>query len=136
MKTLIAYYSYTGHTKKIAESLAKKESADIVEIKGESRPGVIRAYTAGCYAALRGLSWPIKPLGADMSKYDNLILMAPVWANNPPPFFNAALESLPAGKTVSVKMVAASGKSKCRKRLQAAIKAKGSELVSFEDIKG
>jgi len=40
-----------------------------------------------------------------------------------------------SGKTVVVKMVSASGKSKCRERLDAAIKNRGSLLESFEDIK-
>ncbi len=135
VKTLILYYSYTGHTKKIAESLPAMEGAKIIEIKAIKRPNVLVAYTAGCYAAMRAKSWPIQALEADLSEYDHLILLAPVWANNPAPFFNAVLERLPAGKTVSVKMIAASGKSNCKERIEATIKEKGCALVSFEDIK-
>jgi flavodoxin len=135
MKTLVMYYSYSGHTKKIAEALAAKEPADIVEIKEAKRPGVFKAYTAGCVAALRGKGWPISPLGADLAAYGRLALLSPIWANNPPPFVNAALELLPEGKTVSIKMVSASGKSNCRKRLEAALDAKNCKLESFEDIK-
>jgi len=43
--------------------------------------------------------------------------MAPVWADNPPPAFNALLEKLPAGKSITVKMVSASGRSNCQARL-------------------
>lgn len=135
MKTVVIFYSYSGSTKAIAGELAAKESADIIEIKDAKRPGKLKAYTAGIIASIRGKAWPINPLGADLTKYDRLILLAPVWADNPPPAFNAFLEKLSGGKTVSVKMVSASGKSNCKDRLEASIKGKGSILERFEDIK-
>ena len=135
MKTLVIFYSYSGHTKVIARELAAKEAADIVEIKDVKRPGKIKAYTLGILAVAKGKAWPAMPLSADPAEYDRLILLAPVWANNPPPAVNGFLERLPEGKTVSVKMISASGKSGCKERLEAIIKAKGGELESFEDIK-
>ena len=135
MNTLVLFYSYSGKTKANAEELAVKESAAIVEIKDTKRPGKLKAYTAGCFSAMKGKSWPIDPLHVNLAEYDRLILLAPIWANNPPPAFNAFLELLPKGKTVAVKMVSASGKSKCRERLDAIIKNRGSIMESFEDIK-
>ena len=135
MKTLVLYYSYTGHTKKIAEELAALDSADTVEIKEAKRPSVLKAYTAGCIAAMRSKSWPIQPLDVDYTKYERLIMLAPIWANNPPPAFYAAMEQLPGGKAVILKMVAASGKSNCKEKLEAVIKAKGSSMENFEVIK-
>ena len=135
MKTLVIYYSYTGHTREIATALAKSESADIMEVKAEKHPGKLKAYLAGCFAARRGKAWPIQPLDADLAAYERLILMSPVWASCPPPFVHAVLEQLPAGKIVSVKMIAASGKSGCKDRIEAVIKAKGCTMGSFEEIK-
>ena len=135
MKALILYYSYTGNARKFAEASAKKDNFDIAEIKSAKRPGKFKAYTLGCFATLSGKSWPIQPLEKDMTAYDSLVLFTPVWASNPPPFVNAVLEQLPAGKTIAVKMVSASGKSNCKEKLEAKIKAKGSEMESFEDIK-
>ena len=135
MKTLVIFYSYTGHTKTIAQQLAAEESADVMEIVDTARPGVLRAYVAGCFAAIRGKSWPIQPQNPDLSAYDRLILLSPVWASNPPPAVNAILDSLPNGKSIAVKMVSASRRSNCKARLEAGIKAKGSVLESFEDIK-
>lgn len=135
MKTLIIFYSYTNHTKKLAKELAGKESADIMEIKDKKRPGKLKAYSFGCFAAMRGKPWPIQNLDKDLKLYDRLILLSPVWAGNPPPFVYALLENLPGGKTISVKMVSASGKSNCRERLNEYIKSKGSTFESFEDIK-
>jgi len=135
MNTLVIFYSYSGKTAVVAAELAKKESADIAEIKGVKRSIKLKAYTAGIIAAIKGKAWPIQPLSADLTAYDRLIMLAPVWANNPAPAFNAVLKLLPANKTVAVKMVSASGKSDCRERLETIIKNAGSELESFEDIK-
>ena len=135
MKTIVVFYSYSGKTKAIASELAKNESADIAEIKDVKRPGKLKAYTAGIFASIKGKKWPILPIDADFASYDRLILLAPVWASNPPPAFNSMLELLPEGKTVAVKMISMSQKSDCRERLEAAIRAKGGTLESFEDIK-
>jgi len=135
MEQLIIYYSYSGYTKKIAEDLARKETADILEIKDYKPLGKLKAYTAGIIASMRGKAWQIKPPDIEISKYDKIIILAPVWANNPPPAFNAMLEYLPSGKPVDIKMVSASGKSNCRNRLETVITNKGSTLESFEDIK-
>jgi flavodoxin len=53
MSKLIVYYSYSGHTKAVAESLAAEEAADILEIKDLKRRGKFRAYTAGIIASAR-----------------------------------------------------------------------------------
>jgi len=135
MKTLIIYYSYSGHTRKIAETIASSESADIAEIKDVKRPGKFKAYTAGCFAAIRGKAWNIEPLNADFAEYDRLILLSPVWASSMTPAMTAFLKQLPEGKTVAVKMVSMSGNSVCKERIETAIKAKGGTLESFEDIK-
>jgi len=135
MNQLIIYYSYSGKTKKIAEDLANKESADIYEIKDIRPPGKLKAYTAGIVASIRGKAWRIKPPDIEISKYDKITMLAPVWADNPPPAFTAMLEYLPAGKPVSVIMVSASGKSNCKDRLESIIQCKGCTLESLEDIK-
>jgi len=135
MNQLIIYYSFSGNTKKIAEELAKKESADIYEIKDQKPLGKLKAYTAGIIASIRGKAWLIKPPDIDIVKYDKITMLAPVWANNPPPAFYAVLEYLPTGKSISIKMVSASGKSNCKDRLESIIKSKDSTLESFEDIR-
>ncbi|MCL2323685.1 MAG: hypothetical protein FWC47_16460 [Oscillospiraceae bacterium] len=135
MKKLIIFYSYTGHTKTLAKELAAKESADIAEVLDTHRPGKLKAYTLGCYAAIKGKAWPILPLKVDLKAYDTLVLFSPTWASNVPPAVNTILEQLPKGKKILVKMVSASGNSKCKARIEEIIKAKGCTLQDFEDIK-
>jgi len=134
MKTLIVFYSYSGKTRAIAQEMAKKETCDIAEVRSAKAIGKLKAYTAGIFASIKGRAWPIMPLEVALPDYDRLVLLAPVWANNPPPAFNALLEQLPSGKAIAVKMVSASGKSDCEERLGAIIKEKGCTLESFIDI--
>ena len=135
MKQLVIYYSFSGKTRKIAEELAKKESADIFEIKDVKPFGKLKAYTAGIIASIKGKTWNITPPDIGMLDYNKIIMLAPVWADNPSPAFNTMLEYLPSGKLISIKMVSASGKSNCKDRLEAILNKKDCVLESFEDIK-
>jgi len=134
MKTLIVFYSFSGRTRATAQELAAKEAYDVTEIKTVKNVGKLKAYTAGIFASIKGKTWPILPIDAELAGYDRLVLLAPVWAGNPPPAFNAFLQQLPSGKTIAIKMVSASGKSDCRERLEAIITKKGCTLESVTDI--
>ncbi|GHU73789.1 hypothetical protein AGMMS49992_13530 [Clostridia bacterium] len=135
MKTLVLYYSLTGHSKTLAEAYAAKKSLPISQITDASKPGKLKAYTIGCFGAIRGGSWPIttdKPL----EDYERIVLFSPVWAGSTPPSVNAALSKLASGTRVDVNMVSASGKSTCRGRLETKLKSKDCSLSSFTDVKG
>ena len=134
MKTLIVFYSFSGRTRTIAQELAAKEAFDVTEIKTAKTIGKLKAYTAGIFASIKGKPWPISPIDAELTDYDRLVLLAPVWADNPPPAFNALLEQLPSGKSIDIQMVSASGKSDCRERLEGIITKKGCTLESFSDV--
>lgn len=80
-KTLIVYYSYTNHTKMIAERIQKAKGYDIVRLE------LVEAYPAD-YKTLEALAKKqaenkflpeIKPLNVDLSQYDTIILGTPVW---------------------------------------------------------
>jgi hypothetical protein len=120
----------------LAQAFAAAEGAEIIEIKEARRPSKLKAYSLGCFAALRGKAWNILPPAADLSAYDRLVLFSPVWAGNPPPATLAFLALLPPDKAVSVKMVSASGSSECEPRVTDAVTAKRCTLEGFENIKG
>lgn len=135
MKTVIVYYSFTGHTRALATALAKELRADVVEIKDKREHGKFYAYSVGCIKALRMAKGKIQYMAADLDAYDTIILMSPVWAGHTPPAINRVLDYLPEGKEVEVRMISATGQSACKQKVQAMVEAKGCQLTSFIDIK-
>ena len=80
-KKIVVYFSYTGNTKKIAESISKKLNCDILEIKPEV------PYSTDYQTVVdqeqnneTAKKTPnIQKIHKDISKYDEIILGSPVW---------------------------------------------------------
>lgn len=136
MKTLVIYYSYTGKTKKIAEGLAKKESADMIEVKEKKTRSKFSAYVFGSLAARGQKQTALQPFDADFSAYDKIIIAMPIWAGYPAPAMNNIISLLPKGKKIELIMTYGSGNSKSTsEKTKALIEAKGCDIVKYEDIK-
>jgi len=136
MKTIVVFYSWSGHTEQLAKACAEKEGAQLYEIKDKQKPGTLKAYTIGCFAAMRMKRTPTLPFEAPLGEYDRIIIMAPVWAGHPAPAVNTVFDALSSGKEVMVCMVSGSGKSGCKDKVQALIRGMGCKLIGYEDIKG
>ncbi len=79
-KTLVAYYSMTGHTRRIANEVRDVTGAELEEIQ-EPTPrqgltGVLRALFDGVVRRTP----PILVAGHDPADYDLLVIGGPVWA--------------------------------------------------------
>jgi len=100
MKTLIACYSYSGHTLKVAEALKKEIDADLTEIKTEND----RWYFFKLWDAFREKHVPIKPCVTDLMGFDSLVVCCPVWGGKVPAAINQYLSELKnlRGKRFSV----------------------------------
>ena len=81
--TLILYYSRTGYTKLISETIAKGLGADIIEIKevGTDRAGTWGFIAAGI-AAFLDQHGPITPEVINLNGYKNIIIASPIWSWN------------------------------------------------------
>ena len=138
MKSIVLFYSYGGHTKKVAEKLARTQGADLVEIQTKTHKGKFLTYLLDCPRAMMRKAAPIEPITQNLADYDLITLASPVWASNPTPAFNAAVKLLPKNKNVQVIMVSASG-SGATKRSEAAtktlIKKQGCKVLSYKDVK-
>lgn len=134
LKTLVLYYSYTGVTRQLARQLADEKGADILAVEERTRMPKVRAYSVGCLQAMRMEAGDIVPITKDLTVYDEIILMGPVWAGYPAPAVIAALDALPKGARVEVRMVSASGSSKARLKVAKRLAQKGCELKRYIDI--
>ena len=136
MNSVILYYSYSGHTKKIVKKLAKTQGAELIEIQTVKHHGKFLTYLLDCPRAMRHKSVPIQPITQDLSGYDLITLAAPVWAGNPAPAFNAAVALLPKHKNVQVIMVSAGGSTtKNEDAIKKHIRAQGCSVVAYKDMK-
>ncbi len=80
-KSLVLYYSQTGTTMAVAEELQRSLGADIEEIEVESPySGTYEETIERCQREMEAGELPVlKPLRADISRYDTVYLGYPVW---------------------------------------------------------
>lgn len=92
MKILIAYYSKTGNTKKVAADLAARLGADTEEILDKKkRHGFFNWFRAG-RDGMKKVGTEIGELTKDPAEYDAVIVGSPVWAWNIAPAARTFLE--------------------------------------------
>ena len=78
-KVLVAYYSRTGNTRKVAKYLANYMNFDIDEIKTDNREGITGYIKSGYESAFQ--KKPRIKFEKNPEKYDLIIIGTPVWAN-------------------------------------------------------
>lgn len=80
MKTLVVYYSRTGHTDALAREIAARCGADIERIRdhGVDRSG-LRGYLRSGWQAWSGATPPIRRAVRDPGRYELVLIGTPVW---------------------------------------------------------
>jgi flavodoxin len=135
MKTLIAFYTFGGETRREAIRIAAEtEGAVLCEIREKRNRSVIGSFF-GCTKAMRHKPSKIKPVGENFTDYDRIIIGAPIWADYPAPAWNAIVDLLPPGKEVELffcSMSGGSGKSK-QSNIEM-VEKKGCKVVSYRDV--
>ncbi|HXJ01875.1 MAG TPA: hypothetical protein VNH44_11665 [Micropepsaceae bacterium] len=85
MRCLIAYYSLTGTTRKLAERASKEIGADLAEVRAQRyRPGFF-VFIRGSSDSWKGRLPAIEVNGPAPDNYDLVLTMAPVWAGHASP---------------------------------------------------
>lgn len=81
MKTLIVYYSYSGNTRKIADTILKRLGGDAAEIETAAPypADYNEVVDQGQKEVNQGYMPAIKPLVKDPAAYDTVVLGTPVW---------------------------------------------------------
>ena len=80
MKILVAYYSRTNVTKKIAEEITKELNCDIEEIKPKVNYDGKIGYIRGGKDAIKAKIIELEALNYNPADYDMVYLGVPVWA--------------------------------------------------------
>ena len=103
MITLVVYYSRTGNTKSIAETIAVELGADIEEVVDlKNRQGKLAFLPAG-RDAMRGKETEIAQTKRTPADYNLIIIGQPVWAGSPTPAIRTYLnKSDLSGKKVAL----------------------------------
>ena len=136
---LTAYFSATGKTKKVAEILASAAGSDIYEIKPETpySKADLNWMNKNSRSSVEMKDKSSRPaIGgekiADISKYDTILLLAPIWWYQFPAIMNTFLESYDmAGKKIILFATSGgSGLGESAKLLQ--VSAPGAEIINGE----
>jgi len=90
MKTLVVYYSLTGKTRLVAQTIAEVLNATLVEIK-ETKPRKLgpAVYLFGGLAAVMNRGSKIKPIDVDLKQHDRIFIGSPIWGSRPAPAINS-----------------------------------------------
>lgn len=85
MKTLVVYYTRTGNSKFVAETVASELGADIEEVVDlKNRQGKL-AYMSCGRDAMGGKMTEIAQTMKNPADYDLIVIVQPVWAWSPTP---------------------------------------------------
>ncbi len=85
MKTLIAYYSRGGTTKRTAEQLAELTGGDLFEIRGKKNYGnYFKALSVSRKEFSSGELPEIEPGPENFDEYDRILLGFPIWFSKCP----------------------------------------------------
>ncbi|MFM2400217.1 MAG: hypothetical protein RL341_2374 [Pseudomonadota bacterium] len=80
MKTLVVYFSRSGHTRQVAQEIAQRLNADVEEIKdlSQDRSGIV-GYLQSGWQALTGTLPTLAPSTKQPEDYELTVIGTPVW---------------------------------------------------------
>jgi hypothetical protein len=92
MKILVAYYSLSGNTARVAHDIAARLGADIESIRDPGHGVGFIGYLKDSLDALRGVPAKIGPLAKNPRDYSLTIVGTPVWAGRLTPAVRSYLK--------------------------------------------
>jgi flavodoxin len=137
MKKLVIFYSFEGNTRFVAETIAAKVGADLLELhpqKEISTHGFMKYLWGGRQATMK-MKPELLPLDKDPADYDLIYLGTPVWAFTfAPPLRTFLSDHLPARKRIALFCCYDGSRGKVFDHLRTALS--GNEIVSENDFPG
>lgn len=125
LKTLVVYYSLTGNTKMIAESIAEAMNTDVLALKPvkELKADSVMKYMWGGAQATMKKKPKLEDISIDPLAYDFIFIGTPVWAWTFSPPIRTFLSQFDfTGKKVALWVCAGGDGIKAMERFKEAIK--------------
>lgn len=102
MKVLVVYYSRSGHTKNVAQEIARRAGADLEAIREKRGRRGLWGYLVSTWQSLWREAPPILPTQKDPSRYDLVVIGSPVWDwGLAPPVRSYAVQQAPRFRQVA-----------------------------------
>ena len=136
MKSLVIYYSMEGHTRLIAELIAKESGADIFELKTQkdkSKTGFSK-YIWGGKSVLFNEKPKLVSLPPDLDTYEWIYIGTPIWASSYTPPVNTLLTEckITGKKLMLFACHAGGGADKCFRKMKERLS--GNDIVGMIDF--
>ena len=130
MSVCIVFHSETGNTRAVAERLAPLVGGDLIEVTDLAHYSKISRYISGGRRAMKGESATIEPATIDVTAYDTVVIGTPVWAGNPTPAINAAIEAFVGieGKSTVVFCTSGGMPGKTLERISEMLAGRGADV--------
>jgi len=126
---LIAYYSLTGNTARVARDLAARLGADVESIQDRSHGIGVFGRIAAAIDALRKTPSKIGPLQHDPAQYSITVVATPVWVGQMTPAVRAYLKQT-CGRIQNVAFFVTSGDTEVGKLAPALAAVAGQSAVA------
>jgi flavodoxin len=135
MNTLVVYYSRSGSTRIVAAALAHGVGGTLRElVDANTRTNLLAAAMAALFRRPARLVNP----DYDVSGYETVVIMTPVWVGNPAPAANTFLRTVNlTGKKVLIVALGESGANVATSsRLEQMARARGGQVIGVHHIHG
>ncbi len=130
MSSIVIYYSRTGNTKLVADTIAEKTGAETIEIKDKTSRSGGFGYIKGAVDALRNKETEIEPELVDLKDYEEVYVGSPVWASKPTPAIIELINNtdFTDKNVITYVTLKSSGGDKTIDKMNDAIKNKGGNI--------
>jgi flavodoxin len=135
MDTLVVYYSRSGSTKTVAKALASGVGGTLRElVDTNARTNLFAAAMAALFRRPARLVNP----DYDVTGYETVVIMTPIWVGNPAPAANTFLRTVNlTGKKVLIVALGESGENLATSsRLEQMARARGGQVLGVHHIHG
>lgn len=135
MKVLVIFYSLEGHTKLLANAIARVTDADILEVKPVTdipTKGFMK-YFKGGGQVMKKVEPEILPLSVDPNDYDLLYIGTPVWAGGYAPALRTLFSSVKLkDKKIALFTIHRGGPGTALKQMRASLQ--GNEILGEHEL--